>query len=61
MPIESPFASPVVLCRKNNGKKIDEPEAWRFATDYKNLNAITHYPQNPITVIDDILARFEPI
>lgn len=45
MPVESPFASPNVLCRKNNCKSVDDPEAWQFAIDYRKLNAITQYPQ----------------
>lgn len=40
LPFESPFASPVVLCRKNNGKNADDPETRRFATDYRKINAI---------------------
>ncbi|GFU64719.1 retrovirus-related Pol polyprotein from transposon 17.6 [Trichonephila clavipes] len=47
IPIQSPYASPVVLCRKNNGlkKRPDNPEAYRFAVDYRKLNAITKYPR----------------
>ncbi|GFX77786.1 uncharacterized protein TNCV_1107031 [Trichonephila clavipes] len=41
IPIQSPYASPVVLCRKNNGLPPDNPEAYRFAVDYRKLNAIT--------------------
>ncbi|GFY27901.1 retrovirus-related Pol polyprotein from transposon 17.6 [Trichonephila clavipes] len=43
-PIQSPYASPVVLTRKNNGLPPDSPEAYRFAIDYRKLNAITKYP-----------------
>lgn len=57
MPINSHFASHVVLCRKNNGKNIHNPEAWWFSINYRKLNAITQYPQYPIPVIDDILAN----
>lgn len=35
MPDESPFAYPVVLYRKNDGKSVDGPEAWKFAIDYR--------------------------
>lgn len=28
MPIDSPFALSVVLCRKNNGKNPSDPEGW---------------------------------
>ncbi|GFV02193.1 uncharacterized protein TNCV_3516481 [Trichonephila clavipes] len=37
-PIQSPYASTVVLCRKNNGLPPDNPEACRFAFDYRKLN-----------------------
>ncbi|GFU86701.1 retrovirus-related Pol polyprotein from transposon 297 [Trichonephila clavipes] len=43
-PIQSPYASPVVLMHKNNGLSPDSPEAYRFAIDYRKLNAITKYP-----------------
>ncbi|GFW12411.1 retrovirus-related Pol polyprotein from transposon 297 [Trichonephila clavipes] len=43
-PIQSPYASPVVLTRKNNGLPPDSPDAYRFAIDYHKLNAITKYP-----------------
>lgn len=55
MPIESPYASPVVLFHKNNGKSIDDPEAWRFAINYKKLNVNTLYAHYTIPVIDGIL------
>ncbi|GFX37440.1 uncharacterized protein TNCV_3106921 [Trichonephila clavipes] len=42
--IQSPYSSPVVLTRKNNGLPPDSPEAYRFAIDYRKLNAITKYP-----------------
>ncbi|GFW57146.1 uncharacterized protein TNCV_540631 [Trichonephila clavipes] len=54
-PIKSPYASPVVLTRKNNGLPPDSPEAYRFAIDYRKLNAITKYPRNPLPVIDDLI------
>ncbi|GFS73978.1 retrovirus-related Pol polyprotein from transposon 297 [Trichonephila clavipes] len=44
IPIQPPYASPVVLCRKNNGLPPDNLEAYRFAVDYRKLNAITKYP-----------------
>ncbi|GFU25221.1 mariner Mos1 transposase [Trichonephila clavipes] len=40
-PIQSPYASPVVLTRKNNGIPPDFTEAYRFAIDYRKLNTIT--------------------
>ncbi|GFU58591.1 retrovirus-related Pol polyprotein from transposon 17.6 [Trichonephila clavipes] len=37
-PIQSPYVSPVVvLRRKNNGLPPDNPEAYRFAVDYRKL------------------------
>ncbi|GFW18346.1 uncharacterized protein TNCV_1183741 [Trichonephila clavipes] len=41
-PIQSLYASPVVLTRKNNGLPPDSPEAYRFAIDYRKLNAAIH-------------------
>ncbi|GFT12686.1 retrovirus-related Pol polyprotein from transposon 297 [Trichonephila clavipes] len=56
-PINSPYASPVVLTRKNNDIPPDSPEAYRFAIDYRKLNAITKYPRYPLPVIDDLLTN----
>ncbi|GFT08643.1 retrovirus-related Pol polyprotein from transposon 297 [Trichonephila clavipes] len=44
-----------MLCRKNNGLPPDNPEAYRFATDYRKLNAITKYPRYPIPLTDDLI------
>ncbi|GFT19012.1 retrovirus-related Pol polyprotein from transposon 297 [Trichonephila clavipes] len=57
IPIQYPYASPVVLCRKNNGLHTppDNPEAYRFAVDYRKLNAILKYPQYPLPLIDDLI------
>ncbi|GFX66547.1 retrovirus-related Pol polyprotein from transposon 297 [Trichonephila clavipes] len=55
IPIQSPYASPVVLCRKNNGLPPDNPEAYRFAVDYRKLNAITKYPRYPLPLKDDLI------
>ncbi|GFY33333.1 retrovirus-related Pol polyprotein from transposon 17.6 [Trichonephila clavipes] len=55
--INSPYASPVVLTRKNNDLPPDSPEAYRFAIDYRKLNAITKYPRYPLPVIDDLLTN----
>ncbi|GFW16369.1 retrovirus-related Pol polyprotein from transposon 17.6 [Trichonephila clavipes] len=55
IPIQSPYASPVVLCRKNNGLPTDNPEAYRFAVDYRKLNAITKYLQYPLPLIDYLI------
>ncbi|GFV89875.1 retrovirus-related Pol polyprotein from transposon 17.6 [Trichonephila clavipes] len=50
-PIQSSYASPVVLMRKNNCLPPDSPEAYRFAIDYRKFNAITKYP--PISITGD--------
>ncbi|GFU46782.1 retrovirus-related Pol polyprotein from transposon 297 [Trichonephila clavipes] len=56
-PIQSPYASPVVLTGKNNGLPPDSPEAYRFAIDYRKLNAITKYPRYPLPVIADLITN----
>ncbi|GFX40095.1 retrovirus-related Pol polyprotein from transposon opus [Trichonephila clavipes] len=56
-PIQSLYASPVVLTRKNNGLPLDSPEAYRFAIHYRKLNAITKYPRYPLPVIDDLITN----
>ncbi|GFS95521.1 hypothetical protein TNCV_814711 [Trichonephila clavipes] len=56
-PIQSPYASSVILTRKNNGLPSDSPEAYRFAIDYRKLNAITKYPRYPLPVIDDLITK----
>lgn len=56
MPIYSPVASPVVLCRKNNGKSSDDLEEWEFALEYRKLNDFTEHPQFSIQVRDKNLA-----
>ncbi|GFW24657.1 retrovirus-related Pol polyprotein from transposon 17.6 [Trichonephila clavipes] len=56
-PIQSPYASPIVLTRKNNDLPPDSPEAYRFAIDYRKLNAITKYPRYPLPVIDDLITN----
>ncbi|GFV31652.1 retrovirus-related Pol polyprotein from transposon 297 [Trichonephila clavipes] len=56
-PIQSPYASPVVLTRTNNGLPPDSSEAYRFAIDYCKLNAITKYPRYPLPVIDDLITN----
>ncbi|GFW44274.1 retrovirus-related Pol polyprotein from transposon 297 [Trichonephila clavipes] len=55
IPIQSLYASQVVLCRKNNGLPPDNPEAYRFAVDHRKLNAITKYPRYPLPLIDDLI------
>ncbi|GFV70926.1 retrovirus-related Pol polyprotein from transposon 297 [Trichonephila clavipes] len=53
IPIQSPNALPVVLCRKKNGLPPNNPEAYRFAVDYRKLNAITKYRR--YSLIDDLI------
>ncbi|GFT87542.1 retrovirus-related Pol polyprotein from transposon 297 [Trichonephila clavipes] len=55
IPIQSPYASPVVLCIKNNGLLPDNPEAYRFAVDNRKLTSITKYPRYPLSLIDDLI------
>ncbi|GFX57193.1 retrovirus-related Pol polyprotein from transposon 17.6 [Trichonephila clavipes] len=52
-----PYASQVVLKRKNNGLPPDSPEAYRFVIDYRKLNAITKYPRYELPVIDDLITN----
>ncbi|GFY09812.1 uncharacterized protein TNCV_3697741 [Trichonephila clavipes] len=57
IPIQSPYASPVVLCRKNNGLPADNPEAYRFAVDYRKLKSIAKYPRYPLPLKDDLITN----
>ncbi|GFX84378.1 retrovirus-related Pol polyprotein from transposon 17.6 [Trichonephila clavipes] len=57
IPIQSPYASPVVLCRKNNGLLLDYPEAYRFTVDYRKLNAITNYPRHLLPLIENLITN----
>ncbi|GFW04703.1 retrovirus-related Pol polyprotein from transposon opus [Trichonephila clavipes] len=57
IPIQSTYASPVVLCRKNNGLLLDNTEAYRFAVDCRKLNSITKYPRYPLPLIEDLLTN----
>ncbi|GFW79711.1 retrovirus-related Pol polyprotein from transposon 297 [Trichonephila clavipes] len=53
--IQSPYTSPVVLCRKNNDLPPDNPEAYRFAAEYRKLNVITKCPRYPLPLIDELI------
>ncbi|GFT25891.1 retrovirus-related Pol polyprotein from transposon 17.6 [Trichonephila clavipes] len=55
IPIQFRYASPVVLCRKNNGLPPDNLEAYRFVVDYRKLKAITKYPRYPLPLIEDLI------
>ena len=50
-PSESPWASPVVLVRKKNGKL-------RFCVDYRKLNSLTQRDCHPLPRIDELLDMF---
>ncbi|GFU34471.1 transposon Tf2-9 polyprotein [Trichonephila clavipes] len=56
-PINSPYASPVVLARKKNDFPPDSPEAYRFAIDYRKLNGIIKYHPYPLPGIDYLLTN----
>ncbi|GFY32882.1 retrovirus-related Pol polyprotein from transposon gypsy [Trichonephila clavipes] len=38
-------------------RRLDYPEAYRFAIDYRKLNAITKYPRYPLPLIDDLITN----
>eukprot|EP00921_Rhytidocystis_pertsovi_P017674 GHVQ01027798.1.p1 GENE.GHVQ01027798.1~~GHVQ01027798.1.p1 ORF type:complete len:135 (-),score=5.23 GHVQ01027798.1:93-497(-) len=49
-PSQSPWASPVVIVPKPNGK-------WRFCIDFRKLNAVTEKDVYPLPKIDEFLDR----
>ncbi|GFW21933.1 retrovirus-related Pol polyprotein from transposon 17.6 [Trichonephila clavipes] len=44
-----------MLVRTNIRLAPDNPEAYRFAVNYRKLNAITKYPHYPLPLIDDLI------
>ena len=50
VPIESPYASPVVMVKKPDGSN-------RFCIDYRKLNRITQFDAEPVGNPDEIFAR----
>ena len=56
-----PYALTVVLCKKDNGKLLDDSEGWRFVIDYRKLNATSLYLQDPLPIIYDFLANITTI
>ncbi|GFV85670.1 retrovirus-related Pol polyprotein from transposon gypsy [Trichonephila clavipes] len=55
IPIQSPQTSPVVLYIKKNGLLPGNPEAYRFAVDYRKLNVITKYSRYPLPLVEDLI------
>ncbi|GFY31824.1 hypothetical protein TNCV_4201331 [Trichonephila clavipes] len=53
--IQSPYASLMGLCHKNNGLPSESSEAYRSAIAYRKLNAIIKYRRYPLPLIADLI------
>ena len=51
-PSTSPWASPIVLVRKKDGK-------YRFCVDYRKLNSVTKREARPLPRVDDLLESLQ--
>lgn len=51
----STYYFPVVLWRKNIGKRADSPKAWRLSIEYRKLNSQTFFHNYPMPHIQDLL------
>lgn len=49
------YCSPVVLCRKQNGKLADSPDTWRLSIDYRKLNKEAIFHNYHMPKIEDLL------
>ncbi|GFX10521.1 retrovirus-related Pol polyprotein from transposon 297 [Trichonephila clavipes] len=50
-------SSKSLMGRKTNGLSPDNPEAYRFAVDYRKLNAIIKNPRYPLTLIEVLITN----
>ncbi|GFW72376.1 hypothetical protein TNCV_704131 [Trichonephila clavipes] len=57
MPIKSTYASPIVMCRKNNGLHPESSQAYRFTIDYRKLNVISKYPRYPLSLKEGLIVN----
>ncbi|GFY03817.1 retrovirus-related Pol polyprotein from transposon 17.6 [Trichonephila clavipes] len=59
--LDPPYSIPIRVTDSFNAQENDlppdSPEAYRFAIDYRKLNAITKYLRYPLPVIDDLITN----